>query len=381
MNPQTLPQTDIPHVARLSSRLAAAVLLLVMLAGIIQLSLALRQLHDLPHSNDDILRGRTSLALEKQLNAQLPAREPMIATANGLRYLLLRGASAQVQLGHDDWLFLNEELQTWPNGNANMQARLDLVAQVARKLAYDKVKLIVLLVPDKIRLYPNQSFWAHDDVLRYQAALRGLQARQVEVVDPLLALQTGSATSAVYYRSDTHWNQLGAKIAAEQVALRVQALARANGWQWERTEFAMSAKGSPAERAGDLLRLMGLEHSPNWLRPQPDLETQQVLQQLSADAATGLLDDVSIPVVLTGTSYSLRGQFHGYLQQFLHTKVLNAAKDGAGFVQATQAYLDDQAYQSAKPLCVIWEIPERFLQQPLEQERVWRDQLAKPRSN
>ncbi len=376
MNPQSPPPTGPAGVTPPSAHLAAVLLLLIMLGGIIQLIMATRQVNGLPHTKDDILRGHTTTELEKQFNANLPARAALIAGANGLRYLLLRGANAQVQVGHDDWLFLSEELQTWSNGAANMQARLDLVAQVARKLERDKVKLIVLLVPDKIRLYPQQSFWAHDDPARYQAALQGLQARRIELVDPLPALQNAARQSVVYYRSDTHWNQLGAKIAAEQVALRIRGLSQPNRWQWERTEFSLASNGRPTERAGDLLRLMGLEHSPNWLRPQPDVETHLALRQLSVDSAAGLLDDVSVPFVLTGTSYSLRGQFHGYLQHFLQAKVLNAAKDGAGFVQATRAYLDDQAYQNTKPLCLIWEIPERFLQQPLEQETVWRKLLA-----
>lgn len=377
MKSQSPPSTDPAPVAPPSAHLAAVLLLLIMLGGLVQLALATRQIHDLPHSQDDILRGRTSAALEKQFNANLPAREALIASANGVRYLLLRGANAQVQLGHDDWLFLSEELQTWPNGNANLQARLDLVATVARKLERDKVKLVVLLVPDKIRLYPQQSFWAQDDPARYLAALQGLRARQIAVVDPLPALQSAAKQADVYYRSDTHWNQHGAKIAAQQVASQIQALSQASRWQWERTEFSVSGNGKPTDRVGDLLRLMGLEHSPNWLRPQPDLETPLALRQLSVDSAAGLLDDVGVPFVLTGTSYSLRGQFHGYLQQFLQAKVLNAAKDGAGFVQATRAYLDDQAYQNTKPLCLIWEIPERFLQQPLEQETGWRADLAK----
>ena len=141
--------------------------------------------------------------------------------------------------------------------------------------------------------------------------------------------------------------------------------------QWEASEFSTSPTGPERERVGDLLRLMGLEHNPNWLRPPPDREITVKTQQTSAKAAGGLLDDNSVPVVLAGTSYSLRANFHGFLQQALRAEILNSAQDGGGFLQSISAYLADQAYQSAKPKLLIWELPERFLTQPLKAELKW----------
>jgi alginate O-acetyltransferase complex protein AlgJ len=67
----------------------------------------------------------------------------------------------------------------------------------------------------------------------------------------------------------------------------------------------------------------------------------------------------------------LRANFHGFLQQALSTKVLNAAKDGGGFLQATTNYLKDDAFRLAKPKLIIWEIPERFIRNRLEGEMNW----------
>jgi alginate O-acetyltransferase complex protein AlgJ len=78
-----------------------------------------------------------------------------------------------------------------------------------------------------------------------------------------------------------------------------------------------------------------------------------------------------VPVVLTGTSYSLRANFAGFLQQALTAKVLNAAKDGGGFLLATTQYLKDDAFRSAKPKLLLWELPERFLYSPLVEEPQW----------
>ena len=94
-------------------------------------------------------------------------------------------------------------------------------------------------------------------------------------------------------------------------------------------------------------------------------------RQTSADIAAGLFGDAAVSVTLTGTSYSLRGNFHGFLQQALSAKVLNAAKDGGGLLQATTAYLTDDAFKSAKPKILVWEVPERFLYSPLDDEPKW----------
>jgi alginate O-acetyltransferase complex protein AlgJ len=349
--------------ALLSGHAAALLLLLVMVLGLWQLIRAGGQLSGIPAKTDDILQGHTAKALENQFNQHLPWRAHLIAGANGTRYLLMRAGNAQVRVGRDDWLFLSDEIQPWPQAAANTAARIKIIAEVQKKLARDGVKLMVLLVPDKIRLYPQYAQHAQDwhyDEARYPQALKLLASQNIAVVNPLPALQ--AAQQAAYYRTDTHWNQVGAQIVAQQVAAQVKQL----GLNFPLTEFGPGQPMPEQERVGDLLRLMGLEHSPNWLRPAPDRESPVKIAQTSADAASSLLDDEGVPVVLTGTSYSLRGQFHGYLQQALRAKVLNAAKDGAGFWQATHAYLADPAYQSAKPALLIWEIPERFLPAPLD---------------
>ena len=208
---------------------------------------------------------------------------------------------------------------------------------------------------------------------RYQDALREIRARRVTVVDLLEPMTSGAAKSAVYYRTDTHWNQTGAKIAADAIAQVVRQL----GVTLPRTQFNSVPSSGVAQRPGDLIRLMGLEDTPDFFRPRSDEEAPVAIQELgTGSSAGGLFGDAGVPVVLTGTSYSLRGNFHGFLQQALEAKVLNAAKDGGGFLQATTAYLTDEAFRSSKPLVLVWEVPERFVLAPLEGELTWINKVA-----
>jgi alginate O-acetyltransferase complex protein AlgJ len=157
-------------------------------------------------------------------------------------------------------------------------------------------------------------------------------------------------------------------VVARAVASQVQQL----GVSLDTTTFKTTSEAAPVERVGDLVRLMGLQDMPNSVRPMPDQEAAASTSQTSPESAGGgLFGDVAVPVVMTGTSYSMRGNFHGYMQQALSSKVLNTAKDGGGFLQAATAYLSDEAFRASKPKVLIWEVPERFLMTKLDDESKW----------
>lgn len=321
------------------------------------------------HQLLDFREGRTTGAIEKQLEQKMPVRPLLIGVANTLRYTLTRGAGEQVRLGQHDWLFLTDELRFDPLGERNLQAHANLLADAAHTLEKEGVSLLVALVPDKARIYPKQLASGHYpnyQASRYQDMLAALRLRQVAVVDLLTPLQQAAQSQTIYYQSDTHWNQHGADAAARAIALAVKQ----KGIDLEVTTFKTTTAPAPTDRPGDLIRLMGVDKAPALLRPRSDQEATAVTQQTSEEAPAGLFGNVEVPVALTGTSYSLRGNFHGYLQQALSSKVLNTAQDGGGFLTAAQAYFKDEAFRSAKPKLLIWEVPERFLTTPLSSASV-----------
>ncbi len=351
---------------------AAAILICVMAFGLWQFVASVSQWADLsfPKSWIDFREGRTTGTLEKQLEQKMPQREQLIAGANSARYLLLNGANDQVRIGKDGWLFLTEELQYDVMAESNMARRLELLGQTSRALQANGVHLLVAMVPDKARVYARylpSGEYPRYNAQRYQSALKGLQTQGVDVVDLMSSLMAAAQSQAVYYRSDTHWNQAGARVAAQAVAAHL----RLGRIQLPESAFAVTQEALPVERAGDLIRLMGLEKMPNRLRPQPDQEAPQAFTTISKDEPVSLFGGSTVAVVLTGTSYSLRGNFHGHLQYELSSKVLNAAKDGGGFLQATGDYLKDEAFKTEPAQLMVWELPERFLTLPLTQEAGW----------
>lgn len=352
---------------------AAVVFIAVMLIGAWQITAAAFNPDGLefPRTFLDFREGRTTQELEKQLDKKLPARATLIAGANTLRYLITGGGGEQVRTGRDQWLFLTDELRYDADGPANLQARADMLGVAAQRLNEQGVKLVIALVPDKARIYETKlssgQYPAYNQS-RYQDALVALRQRKVITVDLLQSLTQAALKSEVFYRTDTHWNQIGAEVAARTVASQVQQL----GVALDTTTFKTTTEAASVERVGDLVRLMGLQDMPNALRPMPDQEAAASTSQTSPESAGGgLFGDAVVPVVMTGTSYSMRGNFHGYMQQALSSKVLNTAKDGGGFLQAVTAYLTDEAFRSSKPKVLIWEVPERFLMTKLEDEPKW----------
>ncbi|MEQ1917301.1 MAG: hypothetical protein ABL856_11300 [Gallionella sp.] len=371
-----IPSQPSPRIA--PHHLAAALTLLATLTlGLWQLFLAARDIayKEIPSSQHDVLTGKTAKHLESQLGKYLPAREGLISTANILRYIVLHGAGEQVQLGKENWLFLSDELRVYEQAQENMDARIKLIENAASALQQANVHLIVALVPDKSRIYENQldSATRPAELLpRYKDTLAALQQAGVDAVDLATPLVAAAQKQEVYYRTDTHWNQVGARVAADAVA----TIVRRSTNDLATINYVTQSVGAVEERPGDLIRLMGLEHAPDMLRPTPDREMIATTTRTEADSGESLFGDSQVAVVLCGTSYALRGNFHGYLQQALSSEVLNTAKDGGGFLNSITAYLQDEAYRTTPPRVLIWEVPERCLQTPLDTEVHWLESLG-----
>jgi alginate O-acetyltransferase complex protein AlgJ len=350
---------------------------------------------DLPSGFTALREGKTTQTLEKQLDHNLPIRPAAIALANAIRYKLFGAGGEQVTVGRNEWLFLTEELMFdgpgvkggLNNPDEALKSRVALISELDQILQSLGVKLVIALVPDKARVYSKylqaQKYPTYNET-RFIDALLALRAKKVNTIDLFTPMVEAAATMQLYYRTDTHWNQNGSQIAAQEIAKAINELKAKEVLDIKRVNFSSSVASASQERSGDLTRLMGLDIVPNAFRPTPDLEAAELTSELTPNAtvqvdaknsAPGLFDDSSVGIVLAGTSYSLRANFHGKLQQHLSAQVLNTAKDGGGFLQAMTAYLKDDAFKTSKPKVLVWEIPERMLRRPIDQERVWLNQV------
>jgi alginate O-acetyltransferase complex protein AlgJ len=314
---------------------------------------------------DAFLAGRTTGAVNHVMAHQLLA-DPLLRASGGVfRYALFRSGGPQVRVGCDDTLFLTEELRPWPEADAAMAERAEGVRRVHAGLAARNIALAVVVVPDKARVERDRLCGAPlsaQALGRHEAFLAALRSRGVDAIPLLPALSARNGSSDAYYRTDTHWNQEGAKAAAGAIALALANVELTRG-----EEFRTTAAAEETDGPGDLLRLTSLDQVPNALRPVPDRELKEHTEAVeTAASGGGLLDETPAPeVALIGSSYSVNANFHGALQGVLQSTIFNGATAGGGFAGSAASYFAGETFRESPPKLVLWEIPERVAAQPV----------------
>ena len=309
------------------------------------------------------LRGEQAARYEKAFNDALPFRSAAIATWGILEYTLFHEGREGVVVGQHNWLFTSEEVAFYENAAAETTRKLAYVKKVQAELAARNIALVVGLVPDKARVYPEFVGRTLPDYTknRYESFRQGLTQAGISAPDLLTPLTRAKENAPVYLRTDTHWTPAGAAVAADTLAQTVKQKAVPGLFE---SRYETTVTGQTAY-TGDLLNFLPLGALQGRLGPPPDtLETRQTRAQSGATA--GLFGAQTVPVTLIGTSYSAnpRWNFAGALQRALGADVLNLATEGQGPLPPMRDYLASRELQSAPPTLVVWEIPERYLPMP-----------------
>ncbi len=297
--------------------------------------------------------------LQTRVAQGLPLSRIAVGLVNGFRFRFLATADDQVYLGRAGWLYLNQELHMPVDAENAMQTRAKAVIALADALKIRGVHLLLAVVPNKARIHPSYLRGAKIPLeAGYTQWLNLMQAGGVATVALDTALLKAAQNQSVFLKTDTHWNTVGAKVAAQTISAALSDFGLA------RAAFITTQKTRTKEHTGDLIHLMGLEGVFPPFRPNSELETVEQTQNTKV-ANQGLLGVPQTEVVLVGTSYSLRSNFSGVLKQALGADVLNLAKEGSGFERSMAAFLKDPILQEAPPKVLIWEFSERFLYLPV----------------
>ncbi len=314
------------------------------------------------YSWHDIAAGKPTADIAHFLLHHNPFAASLVTVDRTIAWNVVGDLGTRVRRGCGNWLFLTDELEIHKDRIASLDRHAKIVEAAAAFLRRRNIDLAVAEVPDKSRVEASELCGIdRSPVLapRYNAfvsRLRGAGMRVVDLLQPLTAL-----SGEGYYRTDTHWNQRGAKAAAGAIAAALRK------WGWAPTQHAEFhvTTGPVHERVGDLIRLAGLDDVPWPLRPRGDMVATTRIEQ-SAAAGTGILDEVAAPqLVEIGTSFSRRAEFTGFLGMALGAPVANMAKDGGGLTAAAIAYFGNPAFTKTPPRVIVWEIPERVLEQPV----------------
>ena len=242
--------------------------------------------------------------LDRFLRDHFGLREPLATGWSLLRYVLRY--TPRVAVGREGWLYYPQYwgpkygARTCGPLSTSATALAERLDRLAAHAATGGVQVEFAVAPDKETLYPEflprvPGSGAHCDLLaELRTAVAG--ARHLRTVDLQAALEAGKAKEQVYFRTDSHWNDVG----GWRVARALLEGSCASG-----SACAKLPEAFPSAKtySGDLAGLIGLgsvlseryvaldvseeKHAGRTLYVVGDSFSQSLLRFLRADASVG----------------------------------------------------------------------------------------------
>ncbi len=312
----------------------------------------------------DILRGKWAPKFEKAFGDALPVGTQSRDGWGLAEYEAFGQGRKGVVVGREGWLYTAEEFSCPVDAEDNLKQNLSYIADKVKGFTAKNIRTIVALIPAKARALPEHLNGAALPGCRrdlYQNARNTLLQQGVPVADVLGAMQSQIARDDLYLKTDTHWTQEGARVAAKQVAAAAHTF---NNLDLPPGTFE-SEPTAAGKRDGDLARyLPGAGVAPE---PFKAWKTSATVSVAGTGSMQDLLGDAPAPAVtLVGTSYSANPSwnFDGFLKEALKSDVLNMAEEGQGPLVVMDKYLAGNGIKDSPPKLLVWEIPERYLVMP-----------------
>ncbi len=312
-----------------------------------------------------VTSGRYTKAWEKHLQESSPLTVQGRGLASEALYLLGLYDSERVHVGRDGWLFLRYGLDYnpawWLNDQDRFAARRSRFLQALRQRAEAKdLRVLVLLVPDKDRIYPEKC-WASGELPPAKRGLYGLLRRELAdhgfaVVDgerAMLAAKAQAPDQLLFHPRDSHWTLHGAMVFAAAVRARIAEL----GWE-ELLGPELAYRRAPIDAAfdPDLVGMLGFR--VGGALQQRLRHRHQGEVPVPPEPGFGLVQP-SAGVALAGTSYSANGLTLALPLALSRRIDMRGVVEGRGpFPGLLQTLAAIESGQLRARL-VLWEWPER----------------------
>lgn len=133
--------------------------------------------------------------------------------------------NSRVHVGYDGWLFPLRELDRLTLRRRD-EGATEVLVKLAGELKSKGVPLMLVAVPAKAAMYPDQIFRAEYAAPvqppGQKARLEKLAAAGIELIDPSVALWDRLIKAESHYATDRHWTFETMKVVAGAVAKRIQ---------------------------------------------------------------------------------------------------------------------------------------------------------------
>lgn len=286
--------------------------------------------------------------------------------------LMAASAAAHAQekapgvIGKNGWLFYNHE---FVRSAADVDTSIDLIGRAVKALQANGTTVLVALAPIKSRIYAEHLPPSHpmtdDHRADYGRMIQKFTAAGVSTADINTAFMNSPKRAdefPLYFRHDTHWSATGALLAAETIRDAIQANPATqqafaatkptkHTLMWATQRFPM---------VGDLVQQL----PPG----SPAVDKEMIAAfEVTKEGGGALLGNADLSgVALLGSSYTAGWTHFPKAVSFALQRDVPSVSVTADRGQwvGLDTYLRNDAFQTARPKLLIWEMPERDLKAP-----------------
>lgn len=320
-------------------------------------------------------------AFEAYFNDRFFSRTALVKTRNWIRFKCWQiSAAPSILIGKDGWLYFLGETGTVLTSREESYSAQELKqwkdALVARNKYFESkgIKYLFVVAPDKQSIYPEFFPRRRPDPSRLDQ-LSTYLGKNPEIpfvsLKPAL-MESKTASEDLYFKTDSHWNDLGAFIADSYVSAKLSALLP--GVQ-PLVASNFSFKDNPFN-SGDCTKLMGLF---GWIKETvPNLDASIAAPSATFEKSSGRSFASEVSSCARGDTKLPRAViFHDSFGDGWKPYLSRHFSRAAYQLRQADLGLDLDLIEAEKPDIVIQEVVERHVVQLLPAApRDWRHQFC-----
>lgn len=205
---------------------------------------------------------------EQYFNDHFQLRDYLILGYNWLKIRIWkRSSNKKVLFGTDGWLFLagDRVLEDFVSVNQfsvdQLEARRRILEAKRDWLAKRGIGYLFVIPPNKQSIYSEfmpEAYQRLQGKSRLDQFIAYMQKHSdVDILDLREAMRAAKEDHQVYFRLDSHWNELGGLAASREIFRAVDRILPRVPDQQQKSLFDFTLRPVPREHQGDLARLMG----------------------------------------------------------------------------------------------------------------------------
>jgi alginate O-acetyltransferase complex protein AlgJ len=293
-------------------------------------------------------------------------KKSLIKAYANFRYRIGDRVFANSIVGNEDWLYFSGDLsisnyQKTPEFNwGNIRRLTEMLNKIHNQIRAYGGELIVVIPPDKSTIYP-QYMPSGIEVIGQVSNLDTLleyanKNSEVQILDLRPVFSEASRSEEIYYKTDTHWNCIGAFYASNEILSRISAT-YTEVQPYALNDFAFFARNAVL----DIPTMMGLDIRETFIEAKPRFETNLSVVQANdihpknRPLAITISDRKDLPEIMVFHDSFYYGCFSIFLEPNFSRTITTQFADAK-----LPDYLD--LISSEEPDIVVIEFAERFIE-------------------